>query len=455
LAFGPAALSSNVTGDKNTAIGGSALSQALGSRNVALGCSAGRYETGSDSLYIDNQDRTNNAGDKANALLYGTFAASAASQQLTINAGTVTLNGSAVTAASLTLSSTTSLLLGTAGSAVGNVGFRNATSGTTTLAPATGALGTGTVTLPLSGTLATLEGANTFTAENINSKSGAASVTAMKFTGVPFAGTGTTSFPLVYINDANATASTGLNTAGTYFGVNGDGTQDLMNLMKDGVSQFKVTSTGSVQVSEIKFGTKIIGMGGIGEMYGTDGSTYWRYGGSVGAAFWGAIALGSTTAVYGANASRITGIVLKDTAVTEWNSDTTLSRSSAGVLQLGTGTTANALGSLLLTNLTASGTLAVTGATTLTGLLTANGGITLGNGQNIAFNTTTGTKIGAATTQKLSFWNATPIVQPTTAVASATVAHTGGGTNIKTDDTFDGYTLAQVVKALRNAGLLA
>jgi hypothetical protein len=105
--------------------------------------------------------------------------------------------------------------------------------------------------------------------------------------------------------------------------------------------------------------------------------------------------------------------------------------------------------------LSSGGTLGVTGATTLTGLLTANGGITLGDAQNIAFNTTTGTKIGAATTQKLSFWNATPIVQPTTAVASATVAHTGGGTNIKTDDTFDGYTIAQVVKALRNAGLLA
>jgi hypothetical protein len=100
-------------------------------------------------------------------------------------------------------------------------------------------------------------------------------------------------------------------------------------------------------------------------------------------------------------------------------------------------------------------TLAVTGASTLTGLLTANGGITLGDAQNIAFNTTTGTKIGAATTQKIGFWNSTPIVQPTTAVASATVASPGGGTNIKTDDTFDGYTIAQVVKALRNAGLLA
>lgn len=48
----------------------------------------------------------------------------------------------------LVAGSTTSLLLGTAGSAVGNIGFRNATSGTATLAPPTGALGTYTVTLP-------------------------------------------------------------------------------------------------------------------------------------------------------------------------------------------------------------------------------------------------------------------------------------------------------------------
>lgn len=48
----------------------------------------------------------------------------------------------------LVAGSTTSLLLGTAGSAVGNIGFRNATSGTITLAPVTGALGTVTLTLP-------------------------------------------------------------------------------------------------------------------------------------------------------------------------------------------------------------------------------------------------------------------------------------------------------------------
>jgi hypothetical protein len=58
------------------------------------------------------------------------------------------------------------------------------------------------------------------------------------------------------------------------------------------------------------------------------------------------------------------------------------------------------------------------------------------------------------TLNKIGFWNATPIIQPTTAVAAAAfVANTGN--NVKEDSTFDGYTLQQVVKALRNSGLLA
>jgi hypothetical protein len=73
---------------------------------------------------------------------------------------------------------------------------------------------------------------------------------------------------------------------------------------------------------------------------------------------------------------------------------------------------------------------------------------------NCVFGSTTGTKLGTATTQKIGFWNATPIVQPTTAVASATVV-SGTGGNVKHDDTFDGYTLEKIVRALRTIGLLA
>jgi hypothetical protein len=80
--------------------------------------------------------------------------------------------------------------------------------------------------------------------------------------------------------------------------------------------------------------------------------------------------------------------------------------------------------------------------------------ITLGAGRHIVFDTATGTKIGTATTEKFSFWNATPIVQPTTGIAAATfVTNTSGILNDSA--TFDGYTIGQVVKALRNVGILA
>lgn len=73
---------------------------------------------------------------------------------------------------------------------------------------------------------------------------------------------------------------------------------------------------------------------------------------------------------------------------------------------------------------------------------------------DIITDTTTGMKIGTATGQKIGLWNATPIVQPTTAVAAATFV-AGAGTAVNDASTFDGYTLKQVVKALRNIGLLA
>ncbi len=43
---------------------------------------------------------------------------------------------------------------------------------------------------------------------------------------------------------------------------------------------------------------------------------------------------------------------------------------------------------------------------------TFSGGFTMADAQDIVLNTSTGTKIGTATTQKLSFFNSTPIVQP-------------------------------------------
>ena len=73
---------------------------------------------------------------------------------------------------------------------------------------------------------------------------------------------------------------------------------------------------------------------------------------------------------------------------------------------------------------------------------------------NIITDTTTGTKFGTSTSQKLAFYNSTPIVQITTGVGAATFT-ANAGTAINDASTFDGYTLGQIVKALRNLGLLA
>jgi hypothetical protein len=105
VAMGFQALTANTTGSSNTAIGRHALiTNSTGSNITALGNHAGAYETGSNALYIDAIDRTNTAGDKAGALLYGTFNATPSSQTLAINAavtlpytlgvtGAVTLSG--------------------------------------------------------------------------------------------------------------------------------------------------------------------------------------------------------------------------------------------------------------------------------------------------------------------------------------------------------------------------
>ena len=82
------------------------------------------------------------------------------------------------------------------------------------------------------------------------------------------------------------------------------------------------------------------------------------------------------------------------------------------------------------------------------------GNVKINDTFNLVFDTSTGTKIATATTQKLGFWNVTPIVQPATGGASATFL-ANAGTAVNDASTFDGYTMGQVVKALRNTGLLA
>lgn len=135
-----------------------------------------------------------------------------------------------------------------------------------------------------------------------------------------------------------------------------------------------------------------------------------------------------------------------------------LSRSGGGnpYIQM----TKTSVGSVIF-RVTAADTLAINNAAeSITMLGITPTAITLPDASNIVVNTTTGTKIATATTQKLGFWNATPIVQPSS-TGETTGWTTGGGSAATSTDTYTGnsgtkaYTMNDVVKHLKAAGILA
>jgi len=85
-ALGNGSLSINTTGQFNSAFGlNSLFSNSTGSNNIGIGYNAGRYETGSGAFYVDSRDRTNTAGDKSGAILYGVMSNTPSSQTLKTN----------------------------------------------------------------------------------------------------------------------------------------------------------------------------------------------------------------------------------------------------------------------------------------------------------------------------------------------------------------------------------
>ena len=141
----------------------------------------------------------------------------------------------------------------------------------------------------------------------------------------------------------------------------------------------------------------------------------------------------------------------------------------------GTGTVSSVGGTGTVNGLTLTGTVTSTGQLTLGGTLdlsappaigggtpaagtfstlNANTSLTMADAANIVVNATTGTKIGTATSQKIGFFDAAPVVQQTTGVSAATFAANTSGI-LDDTATFGGYTMGQVVAALKNLGLLA
>ena len=79
---------------------------------------------------------------------------------------------------------------------------------------------------------------------------------------------------------------------------------------------------------------------------------------------------------------------------------------------------------------------------------------------DLIIGTSTGTKIGTAATQKIGFFNATPVVQPAT-TGTTTGTSGGSGTALHANATITGgvgsaaYTVGDIVKALKDIGILA
>lgn len=78
----------------------------------------------------------------------------------------------------------------------------------------------------------------------------------------------------------------------------------------------------------------------------------------------------------------------------------------------------------------------------------------------VRLGTSTGTKFGTATNEKIGFWNKTPVVQPNT-TGTTTGFSAGAGSNVLSGSTFTGntgsaaYTIGDIVKALKDVGLMA
>jgi len=113
----------------------------------------------------------------------------------------------------------------------------------------------------------------------------------------------------------------------------------------------------------------------------------------------------------------------------------------------------SAAGSRMSFQCVVNGTRTLTEAMSIYGnSINANVPLVLADAANISAGTTSGTKIGTATAQKLGFWNATPIIQPASAAQAALTDSTGGTASTTLAAITAGAAYAQAdMTAVKNA----
>jgi hypothetical protein len=92
VAVGYNAMYSNISGNNNTSVGYRAGYTNLNSGSVFLGNYAGYYETGANTLIVDNAQRSNESDARVKALLYGIFSSTISGQSLLVNGSLTSQN---------------------------------------------------------------------------------------------------------------------------------------------------------------------------------------------------------------------------------------------------------------------------------------------------------------------------------------------------------------------------
>jgi hypothetical protein len=287
----------------------------------------------------------------------------------------------------------------------------------------------------------------TLTGRFISSLNGAASAPPGTFTGTWFTGgTATTTKPQVLI-EPTGTTSTAWSTSGTGLGVNAASgfAGNLLDLQVNGTSQIAGTSGGTmfarvsyalaspteICIRRISSGTAFLSAAGGFAVYLGPSTQTSPSGGYF-------VADSSTAATASTFSWRIATDSTSDLILARDAADTLAQRRTTNAQTFrcyGTFTDASNYVRAALSSTSTAVTLAAetagTGADDIplnltaagTGTVKVNSNLEITDAKDIVLATVTGTKIGTATTQKLGFYNATPVVQPA-AVADATDAAT-------------------------------
>jgi hypothetical protein len=295
----------------------------------------------------------------------------------------------------------------------------------------------------------------TLTGRFISSLNGAASAPPGTFTGTWFTGgTATTTKPQVLIEPTGAT-STAWSTSGTGLGVNAASgfTGNLLDLQVNGTSRFKVDSNSRLTIGA----SSDVDILATGNGFATGSTPITRT-----AVFGAAVRLRSAGEISFNDGSADAGTG-RDLVVTRDAANTLAQRNGTNAQTFrcyGTFTDASNYVRAALSSTSTAVTLAAetagTGADDIplnltaagTGTVKVNSNLEITDAKDIVLATGTGTKIGTATTQKLGFYNATPVVQPA-AVTDITTTATAG-----TLPTPDGSVTVADADAPTNAELL-